>query len=508
MSNFKKLARNVFSNWAGFSINIIIAFFLSPFIVHKLGNVYYGLWVIMMQLSGYLGILELGVRSSVVKYVAEYVAQKDHKELNRLISLAITIYSSVAILSLLVSIVIALLFSQIFNFPDYSLGTAKLVIVIIGINVGIGFIFNVFYGVLMGIQRYDIYNKVLIVSTLFKTAAIVGFLNYGYGIVALGTIQLVFALLTNLTTVFYCKRQLPHLKIQIFFFDFGLFKKVFSYSSMSFFVTVGQKIIFQTDLIVIGIFLSAVQITYYSIPVTLVEYLRRLVIAMTEIFVPLTSELEAKNDRRNIVAILVNGTKMSLIIALPICIVFYFNGKEFIHLWMGDEYAKNGELVLKVLAVTHLLSMTHLTSREILFGMALHRFNAICYGCEAVANLMLSVLLVKSYGILGVAIGTAIPHIVIVVFVFPIMMSRTLNINIGEYVIKAMLPPAIACLPFVGYCVLLARYYPMDSLIEYFSAIACGLPIYLICVYLICLTHHERGKIKEAVIKKLARKYA
>ncbi len=497
------MTRNVFSNWAGFLVNIIIAFFMSPYVVHSLGNVYYGLWVIMMQLSGYLGILELGVRSSVVKYVAEYVAQKEYNHLNKLISLAITIYSVAAILSLLCSIILAVFFEQVFNFPDYSIRIARFVIIIIGLNVGIGFIFNVYYGVLMGIQRYDIYNKILIISTLLKSAAIVIFLYNGFGIITIGIIQLGFASVSNIATLIFCKKQIPQLKARPLYFDSELFKKIFSYSSISFFVNISQKVIFQTDAFVIGIFLSASQITYYAIPVTLVEYLRRLVIAMTEVFVPMTSEMEAKNDRRNIVAILINGTKVSFIIALPICLVFYFNGKDFIRLWMGEEYGINGEYVLKILAIAHLLSMMHLTSREILFGMALHRFNAICYGFEAIANLILSIILVKSFGIIGVALGTAIPHMIIVIFVFPTMISRILKIKLKEFIIKSILPPALACLPFCGYCILLERFYYFKSIIEYFVLIGCGLPVYLLCIFFICLGKKEREKIKKRLKSKM-----
>jgi O-antigen/teichoic acid export membrane protein len=505
----KSIARNVFSNWAGFLINILIAFFMSPFIVHSLGNVYYGLWVIMMQLSGYLGILELGVRSSVVKYVSEYIAQKDYTALNRLISLAITIYSVVAFISIVTSVFIAAFFDNIFNFPNYSLDVARLVIIIIGINVAIGFIFNVYYGILMGIQRYDIYNKVLIVTTMLKSAAIVGFLFLGYGIVALGIIQIIFSLISNLSIVFFSNRKIPQLNIKLLLnFDVQLFKKVFKYSSISFFVNISQKIIFQTDAFVIGIFLNAIQITYYAIPVTLVEYLRRLVISMTEIFVPMTSELEAKNDRSNILSLLINGTKVSLIIALPICIVFFFNGYDFIRLWMGEEYAQNGNYVLKVLAITHLLSITHLTSREILFGMSLHKFNAICYGCEAIANLILSIILVKYFGIIGVAIGTAIPHIIIVVFVFPIMMSRLLGIRITDYAIQSISSPVMASLPFAAYSAASAYNYHVSSLMEYFAMIGFGMPVYGVCIYFICLKHEERDKIKQVLVKKLSRRHA
>jgi len=56
----KRIIRNVLSNWAGYSITTVVAFFISPFVVHTLGNMGYGIWVLVGSLTGYLGIGKRG----------------------------------------------------------------------------------------------------------------------------------------------------------------------------------------------------------------------------------------------------------------------------------------------------------------------------------------------------------------------------------------------------------------------------------------------------------------
>ena len=501
MNWYKKIFRNILYNWAGFLLNLLIAFFMSPFIVHSLGNTYYGVWVIMMQLTGFLGILELGVRSSIVKYVAEYHGSGDTEKLNQAVSAAISIYTIVGLISLAISCIITIVFPLIFNLADASIFVTRVIIIITGVTVAQEFIFNTFYGILMGIQRYDIHNKVGMLFTLIRTFFIILFLMMGQGIVALAVIHLVISIASNMTIVYCCKKQLPVLKISWFKNTGSAYRMIFKYSSESFFIRVSQKLVYQTDSFIIGIFMNLSAVTFYSIPGTLIEYMRRLVIAMTEIFVPVASELGAKNDLKRMRRLLIYGTRISLSVGLPICIVFLIMGEQFISLWMGVDYAQAGTNVLIILTITQIFSLTHLTSREILYGLAKQRICIYCYGAEAIANIILSVILVRSYGIEGVAMGTAIPHIAVVLFAFPVIISNIIGINVWDYIKEAFLPPIVPSIVFAGGCLMAARFWIAETLFTYFLSIMILLPLFLIPAWFTCLGREERFKCRYAMKK-------
>ena len=73
--------KNVTSNWASLGTGILVSFFLAPFVVHSLGNVYYGIWALISDFTGYLWLLDFGVRESVIKFVAQYHASDRRDEL-------------------------------------------------------------------------------------------------------------------------------------------------------------------------------------------------------------------------------------------------------------------------------------------------------------------------------------------------------------------------------------------------------------------------------------------
>jgi len=72
---FKTLAKNIFSNYVGVAGSIVIAFMLSPFLVHTLGDTKYGVWSILAALTGYMALLDLGISSAIARYVAKYPAE-------------------------------------------------------------------------------------------------------------------------------------------------------------------------------------------------------------------------------------------------------------------------------------------------------------------------------------------------------------------------------------------------------------------------------------------------
>ena len=72
------ILRSTVANWAAFAVAAVVSFLLSPFIVHRLGNSAYGTWVLLGSFVGYLGLLDLGVRGAVTRFVANQYAAGDH----------------------------------------------------------------------------------------------------------------------------------------------------------------------------------------------------------------------------------------------------------------------------------------------------------------------------------------------------------------------------------------------------------------------------------------------
>ena len=82
------ILRNILSNWTSYLVTAAVGFLLAPVVVHSLGNTGYGLWTLVLSMTGYFGLLDLGIRSSVGRFVTRYLALNDEESVNRTVSTA------------------------------------------------------------------------------------------------------------------------------------------------------------------------------------------------------------------------------------------------------------------------------------------------------------------------------------------------------------------------------------------------------------------------------------
>ncbi len=507
----KRIFTNIFSNWANLAVNIAISFFLAPFVVEKLGNTYYGIWVIMMQFTGYLYLLDFGVRESIIRYVSKGKADGKTEDLNEIISSGIILYGGIGFICLLASAGLALAFPYVFNIDTQEVWAARIVVIISGVTVAQLLVFNVFSGILMGLQRYDIFNKIGIIFAFIRLGLILYFLGNGYSLIALALIQLFIGLGTNLTIYFSSKRILRENKIpfkytKIPFKDrFPVFRKLYNYSKYVLINNLGQKAIFYTDAIIIGVIMSAASVTFYAIAGNLIEYLRKLVLQAADVLNPVASELDAKNDSSKLSKLVLNGSKFTMCIALPISIIYYAAGSHFIELWMGEEYAELSGQVLAILSITVLLTTPHLTLSSVLYGISKHHLISNLRIIEAIFNLFFSIILAINYGIVGVALGTAIPQLLIMGIILPVLVAKHIDYSLSNYVYEVYIRPFMAVVPFyLSYNVVSGWLYP-ENLLLFFIEIAACLPVYAFSVFMFCLDRPEKEKSRVMVRNLAAR---
>ena len=504
-----RLARNIFSNWANLFVNIVISFFLAPFVVHSLGNTYYGIWVIMMQFTGYLYLLDFGIRESVIRYVSKFSATKDFDDLDEILNSSVFLYSAIGLLAIGVSIALAISFGSIFNVTSDVLPTARIVVVISGLTIAVSLAFNVYTGVLMGLQRYDIFNKIGIISAFVRLGLIVFFLSRGHGILALALIQFSITLASNVV-IFGAAKALLRKQGVVHYYRhkpiserIPVFRSLYNYSIHVVINNLGQKAIYYTDALVIGIILNPASVTYYAIAGNLIEYLRRLILISNNVLNPLVSDLDSRNETEAIQKVLIQGTRLSMLLAMPIATIYLTMGRQFISHWMGNEYATLSGDVLCVLVVGVALSTPQNTISSILYGISRHSIIATLRIVEALSNLALSLVLIGSLGIVGVALGTAIPQVLLMAIVLPVLTIRVIGSTVRKFIHHAYLLPIAASLPFALGCYLVNRFMPAGSLFGFMLQLVMLGPLFVAGVWLIALSDSDRHICREFVAGKL-----
>jgi O-antigen/teichoic acid export membrane protein len=471
------LFKNVSSSWLALGVNICVGIFISPYILHHLGDEAFGLWVLIFSITGYYGLFDLGIRSSIVRYVAAYSATRDYTELSRLLSTALLGYSGIGALAIFITLGGSFFVDSIFRVPPDFLHTARLLFLIVGTAVALGFPAGIFGGVLEGLQRFYLLNSTSICATMMRALLIVLALRHGYGLLMVALITVSMPLISGLVNAIMVLSILP-VRLRFGNVNRETVRRIANYSSSTLIILVASRLRFKTDALVIGTFVSSAAITYFTIGSRLVEYAGEVVTGLAQVFVPMSSKSDATGDLAGLRKIFVAGNRACAFIIFPISATLIILGKSVIEAWVGPRYVATSYPVLLVLVLPYTFFMAQGASGRVLFGMAKHRTLSIVVLLEGSANVFLSIFLVRRFGILGDAFGTAIPLLCTTMFFLPRHLCRQLKLSVASYLRKAYLLPLALCVPQVAVLLLMRHWFVAHNYFQLAIQLVAGGAVY------------------------------
>jgi O-antigen/teichoic acid export membrane protein len=476
------IIKNVLSNWAGFLVYTAVAFYLSPFLIHSLGKEIYGLWVLVGSLTGYMGILDMGVRSAIVKYTSAYFTKKDFKELSNIVNNSITLFS---IFSCVILVVVAVLFfflEDIFVIKPEMLTTSRIVFVIMGINLALVFPLNVFGGMISGLQRYEISNGVSIIFTILKLVLLIVFINMGYGIIALAVVTVGLDQINKLIFFVAIKKLIPEYKFKFFAYNKEASKKILKFSFQTFLIVISDMAVYYSDSIIIGAFLALTTVTFYIVAWTLLDYLRKIVNRIAYVLMPAASEMDANKKADHIKNLYAQSTKYSLLIMIPILSVLMIFGDSFLVLWLGEEFRKS-YYVLLILGAGEIFALMQSIANQMLIGLGRHSLIGKHKIALAVIKIGLSIFLLQYFDILGVALGTTIPTLGITILVLIPISLKEFHFTLGSFLDQVIKIPFVFLLCSLGVLFMIDHIIIVNTWILFIGITMSFSLVYLVFLY-------------------------
>jgi len=454
-----QLLKNVGSSWFALGVNILVGLFLSPFILHRLGDTAFGIWILIFSLTGYYGIFDFGIRSSIIRYVSKFAATKNIEEASELINTALFAYTGIGLLTFMITVAGSIYIDRLFQIPPGFQPTARWLFLIVGSSVALTFPLGVFGGILEGLQKFYVINWTnIFFSGFLRPILIVFFLHRGYGLLTIALITVGLPIVASIIRGVVALRALP-LRFSPRYISRNAVRQIANYSGITFIIIVATRLKSKTDAVIIGSFLSPAAITYFYSGSRLLDYAAEVVSSLAQIFVPMSSQSEAVGDKDRLRKIFVAGNRACALVTLPMTAAFLILGKSIIEVWLGKRYTAQGYAVLLTLIIPYTLMLTQLASGRVLYGISKHGKVAIITMIEAAANVFLSVLLVRPFGIVGDALGTAIPLAATYIFFMPFHLCSLLRIRVSSFLRQAFLLPVLLALPPAIVLLLMRRWF-------------------------------------------------
>jgi O-antigen/teichoic acid export membrane protein len=404
-----RIVRNTVSNSLSFAFLFGSNLFLLPFIVHQLGDIYYGnIWVILGALTAYMGLIDLGTGMAFVKFISEYYTKGDRTSLLEVVNTGIAFYLVVGGVLMLVTWFAGEAILSLVGVPPGIMGDAVFVLRIGMLVFVIANVVSPLTSVMVGIQRMDINSYIAIATQTISIAGTIFVLLSGYGVRGLILNNLVIVLLNATCLTWFAFRLVPVLGLGARHCRVSMVKRFLGYGANLQVSKLAQIILFQTDRILCLRLFGASTATYYDIGARLNSTGRAVGFLSVSALVPAVAELDALQNRQKIMTLYQRGSKYIAVVASFLFLFIGVFAPQIIRVWFWDDKYLASVAIVRVLAFGYFFNIMTGVASSLAAGLGKTAFDRRYGVFTSVLNLVATIGLSFALGPIGIALGTSL----------------------------------------------------------------------------------------------------
>jgi len=489
--------RNALGFYGVYAAAMVSGLVVTPIVLDAIGTNSFGIWSFIGGITIYLAVLDLGLGPSVVRFTAEAHGRGDPEETNRIASVALALYAVIGALTLAAGAALSWFVPLLIETPPELVREARLATFLVTLSLAVRFPLGLFYNLLGGRHRFDLQNLGNFVATVLYAVLVAVLIPRGGGLVLLGALTVLVTVLRLGLPLAWLRKELPELRLRRAYVTRAGVRGLVSVSWSNFLVHVANKVVFSTDVVVVGIVLGAREAAIYAIASRLFHLAFGLASVVTSLLYPAFAEYEGSGEeerqRRLLLTGLRGGSAAALVLALPLLVI----PESLVQAWVGDAYVDSAP-VLALLAVVLLVHQPVWMLTQYLIAKGKQREIARLLIVAAGGNVVLSVVLALTVGTWGVALATLLADVAALAVAVPLSVAPAAGMRVGALA-RALLRPA---LPALGAALLVfgfARSVDADTLLELLPVGAAWLLLASAAVWRVGLTADERRSFARQV---------
>ncbi|RCU45156.1 polysaccharide biosynthesis protein [Corallincola holothuriorum] len=486
-------------------IKLCITFVMTPIVVRSLGNYDYGIWEIIGSVLGYMGMLDLGLKPTISRFAARYNAQNDKENMVTVYSTSLLFMLSVGVFLSVIFLFWALFFPGSIAAPESDHARYALLLLILGAQLLVVFPGYVAVSFLEGLQHYHVMNKVMLVNSLIGAAVIYSVITPENGLIALALINAIGTMTKFLIYFWLLSRpKYGQIKFSPSHCKLETLRELLGFGIKSFIQGAATRISHNADNFVIAAFMGPATIIFYALPASLIRHIRMLTMSITHAFLPLFSDLQARDDNEKSQQYYLTASRYVVAIVLMLSVCSAGLGPDFISVWIGPEYREPARYILYLLLANVMLQLLNPLASRYLTALGEHGILAKLAVWSASISLCLSLVLVNIWGLEGVALAAAIPT----VFIQWRILGKTceqLELSRSSYVRMVILPHLWPVLGAAGMIYFIHSIWAFDSFANIVITGAIGSVAY-IAIMVCFLPSQDRQMMVNLIKRKVVNK--
>lgn len=374
-----------------------------------LGQSEYGLYQLVYSVVSYLSLLSLGFGSSYLRFYSRYKAQNDEDGVAKLNGMFILIFCSISVICILCGTVMVRNIRTIFGtgLTESEYATAKVLMELLIINLALTFPNSVFNCSITAHEKFLFQKLLILLQNLFSPFLTLPLLIMGYGSIGMVSVTTLLTFVLLISNMFYCFKKL-HVRFAFHGLKISLFKEMWVFTFFIFLNQIIDQINWSVDKFLLGRFAGTTAVAVYGVGGQINTLYLQFSSSVSNVFVPKVNRIVAEtNDNTELTTLFTKVGRIQFIVLGLILTGFVFFGMPFVNLWAGEGYgASYAVALLLIIPVT--VPLIQNLGIEIQRAKNMHKARAVVYLAIAIANVFISIPLIKFFGPEGAALGTAI----------------------------------------------------------------------------------------------------
>lgn len=476
-------------------INILSSLIYSPWMLSQIGDSDYGLYTLAMSLIN-LFLLDFGIGAAVTRFVSKYNAEGKQDEVNSLLSV---VYKLFILISMLISVVLIVLFFFIDKIyvalTPNELAKFKVVYIIAAVFTVFSFpLSTTVNGILTSYEKFVQMKLCDVIHRILTVVLVVIAILLGQGLYAFVTITA----LTNLAMLlikFIIIKITTKVKIKWKYFDRSLLKEIFGFSIWIIINSICSRLILNICPSILGITTGSLSITIFSFASTLDGYTYTFASAIDGMFMPKIARIVYKDKNIDeLLGLMIKVGRYQFSLIGFIFVGFACVGKEFIMLWLGDEY-----VLVYWCALLLMASEPFYLSQQI-GKNAMTMTNNVKYLTfinivKAALNVVGVFVLSKFYGVLGACISICVVYFIRNV-AYMVAYKKVLKFNIRKFYYECYLKLAFPLVITFSIGLVVNYFYTMSSWLHFLIKVIIMTAVFIIVMLVFGFNQSEKAAIK------------
>lgn len=401
-----KYFSHLYSSYFLTIIQITIPILLTPYMITKLGGEYYGLWILLNSVIGYFNLSNLGLGTTLLKELSQ---TENTTIINKYITSTLGLFFLISIVVSFIFLILVINFDRLFLVSKDMMETASIAFCILYLIFIINLIFSVFKTLLFAKGMLHVQNFIGVLQSIMTAILTFLVLYKGYLLIEIVLVNLVMTIVFSCIFVFFTIKNIDF-TISYKYFDITILKSMVLPSTHYFLISIAGIVVFNSDNLIISSFIGLSAVAIYSIGYKLVSIAQNFLFHIVDILLPNIASLYADNKYDEILDLHNKVLFYSIVLAVPGYTILYFFGTNIIEIWVGKEFTLEAN-ILKVFVIFAFIHTWVHVSAIFVAAIGIHKETSYMAILEAVLNILLSLVLLKYYGLFGVALGTLLAHL-------------------------------------------------------------------------------------------------